>query len=114
MSDELPPLTILTHEDGSPDWPAINALARKTILDVLRGADEPMSGRKLEEACRQRGIYEKVTYRARRELAEEGQITNEERVVRGPTRSWRAKLWRVRVPGDEAARQTPLPARADG
>lgn len=114
MSDELPPLITLSREDGSPDWPAINALARKTILAVLREAEGPVSGRKLEDMCRQQGVHAKVTYRARRELEEAGQITFEETVVRGRTRRWRAKLWRVSVPGEEAERETPQPAGRTG
>lgn len=101
MTVQMPPLLILTKPDGSPDWEAVNVLARETILDVLREVG-PLSGAQLERACAAQGFHPKVTFRARTALEGEGLV----RRAPGMSRRRPAWLWSVVSPTDPGERRT--------
>lgn len=91
---DLPPLEIRVRPDGTPDWPAVNALAREIILNVLR-SEGTMSGAHLEHECQARGVHPKVTFYSRRELERAGLIQGAD----GWSGGRRARLWSLPLGG---------------
>lgn len=85
--------------DGSPDWPAINDLARKTALVVLAQHAELVGEALLVECRREGGVHPKITARVRRDLVASGLVRTKDAVVRTAAGRRRARLWSLTAQG---------------
>lgn len=86
---ERPPLVILAHPDGSPDWQAVNERTRAVVLWILEDAGEGITGVELCRRAGLHGIHPAVVHYARRALHAAGHLRCRRGRGRGLPIFWR-------------------------